>query len=283
MILVTAATGHLGTLVVAQLLEHVPASEIAVAVRNPEKAAHFAARGVQVRAADYSKPDGLDAALAGADKVLLISGSEVGQRVAQHQAVIDAAARSGVKHLVYTGVLHAARTTMKLAAEHQATEKNIVASGLPYTFLRNGWYTENYTERVQQAIEQGTVYGATGGGKVAVAARADFAAAAASVLTGTGHEHRAYELAGDVPITLAEYTAEVTRLSGKTVTYTDMPGAAFEAALVKAGLPGPVAAIFADCDLAIGRGELTDDSGDLRRLIGRPTTPWTETLAAALR
>lgn len=283
MIVVTAATGHLGRLVVSQLLEKLPASELAVAVRNPEKAAQLAARGVQVRAADYSKPDTLTAALAGADKVLLISSSEVGQRVAQHQAVIDAAKHNGIGHLVYTGVLHAATTTMKLASEHQATERNILASGLPYTFLRNGWYTENYTDRVQDTIRQGTLYGATGGGKIALAARADFAAAAVAVLTGSGHANRAYELAGDTSITLAEYAAEVARLSGKPITYTDLAGPDYEAALIQAGLPAPVAAIFADCDLAIGRGELGDDSGELRRLIGRPTTPWTETLAEALR
>ena len=282
MIVVTGATGKLGQHVIGQLLERVPASEIAIAVRNPAKAADFAAKGVQVREADYAKPATLEAALRGADKVLLISSSEVGQRATQHQAAIDAAKKGGIKHLVYTSVLHAETTTMKLASEHQATEKAIRASGLPFTFLRNGWYTENYTEHLAGALAQGAVYGATRGGKVGTAARADFAAAAVVALTGSGHENKAYELATP-GFTLADYAAEVSRQSGKKVVYTDLPVEAFEQALLGAGLPPVMAAILADCDLAIARGELADSSGDFERLIGRPLTPWQDTVATALR
>lgn len=283
MIVVTAATGHLGQHVVRQLVAKVPAGQVAVAVRNPAKAADLAALGVQVRAADYAQPATLTAALAGADKVLLISSNEMGQRAAQHQAVIDAAKKARVGHLVYTSILHAETTTMKLAGEHQATERAVRASGLPFTFLRNGWYTENYTDQVGGALAQGAVHGATHGGRVSTAARADYAAAAVAVLTGTGHENRAYELAGAPAFTLAEYAAEVSRQSGRQVVYNDLTVEALTQALARAGLPEIVASTLADCDRGIERGELFDDAGELARLIGRPTTPWTETLAAALR
>ena len=163
MIVVTGATGHLGQHVIRQLLEKVPSASIAAVVRKADKAADLAARGVDVRVADYGQPAALEKALAGADKVLLISGSEVGHRVAQHQAVLDAAKKAGVKHLVYTSILHAESTTMKLAAEHQVTEKSIRSSGLPFTFLRNGWYTENYTEHLAAALAQNAIFGATKG------------------------------------------------------------------------------------------------------------------------
>lgn len=282
MIVVTAATGKLGHHVLEQLLTTVPASAVAVAVRNPQKAAALASRGVTVRPADYAKPETLEGALAGTEKLLLISGSEVGQRAPQHRAVIEAAQRAGVKHLIYTSILNADRTTMKLAEEHVATEAAIRESGLPYTFLRNGWYTENYTEHVGQALAQGAVYGATAGGRIGVASRPDFAAAAVAVLTGQGHEGKAYELAGQPGFTLEEYAAELSRHAGKPISYVDLPAAAFQDALGKAGVPAQFAAILADCDLGIARGELAHDGGDLQRLIGRASTPWQETVAAAL-
>ena len=282
MIVVTGATGHLGQHVIRLLLEKVSAAEVAAVVRNPEKAAGIAAKGVQVRKADYGSPATLETALQGADKVLLISGSEVGQRAAQHQAVIDAAKKAGVKHLVYTSVLHAETTQMKLAAEHQYTEKAIRALGIPYTFLRDGWYVENYTDHLAAALAQGAVFGATNGGRIGAATRADFAAAAVAVLTGSGHENKAYELAGSSSFTLAEYAAEISRQSGKNVVHTNMPVEAFEQALVGAGLPPGVAAVLADCDVAIARGELIDSSGDLERLIARPATPWAGEISAAL-
>jgi NAD(P)H dehydrogenase (quinone) len=283
MIVVTGATGKLGRLVVEALLKKTPAREIAAAVRAPEKARDLSAAGVEVRRADYGRPETLGPALAGAERVLLVSGSEVGRRVPQHEAVIAAARAAGVRHLVYTSILHGERSTLLLAAEHQATEAAIRASGLPWTLLRNGWYLENYTENLGPALQHGAIVGCADGGRVAAAARADYAEAAAAVLTGAGHEGRAYELAGDRPFTMAELAAEVSRQLGRTIAYRDLPPAEYEAVLTGAGLPAPYAHALADSDLGVARGELDDASGELRRLIGRPTTPLRDAVAAALR
>ena len=283
MIVVTGATGHLGRLVVERLLEKLPPKDIAVAVRSPEKAKDLAARGVQVRAADYAKPETLGQALAGADKVLLISSSEVGRRAAQHAAVIAAAKKAGVKLLVYTSVLRADTSKLGLAAEHKATEEAIRAAGIPYVFLRNGWYVENYTENLGPALQHGAILGCAKDGRVAAATRADYAAAAAAVLTGSGHENKTYELAGDAPFTMAELAAEVSRQAGKTVVYKDLPKEQYKGTLASFGLPEPVAELYADSDVGLSQGELDDRTGDLRRLIGRPTTPLADAVSAALK
>ncbi|MFJ5220427.1 SDR family oxidoreductase [Streptomyces sp. NPDC088354] len=284
-IVVTGATGHLGRLVIDELLAGagVPADRVVAVVRDADKAADIAARGVELRVADYSAPATLKGAFQEGDVVLLISGSEVGQRVAQHAAVIDAAKEAGVARLVYTGILGGPAADFALGDEHKATERALLDSGLTYTLLRNGWYTENYTAQIPVHLEHGVV-GSAGEGRVGSAARGDFAAAAAAVLTGEGHENKAYELSGDHAWTLAEYAAELSRQSGRTVTYTDLPEAAFAEVLVGAGLPAPVAAIFADCDAnGIAPGLLEGGSGDLSRLIGRPTTPLADTIAEALK
>jgi NAD(P)H dehydrogenase (quinone) len=282
MIVVTGATGHLGRLVVEGLLKKVPAHEIVAAVRSPEKAADLAALGVQVRHADYTKPETLPAALDGADKLLLISSSEVGKRAQQHAAVIDAAVRSGVPLIVYTSVLRADTSKLGLAAEHKATEERIRVSGLLYVFLRNGWYIENYTEHLGPALQHGAILGCAGKGRVAAATRADYAAAAVAVLTSARQEKNAYELGGDAPFTMEALAAEVSRHAGKTVVYKDLPKAEYKAGLVGAGLPEPVAELYADSDVGIANGQLDDSTGDLRRLIGRPTTTLAAALAATL-
>jgi NAD(P)H dehydrogenase (quinone) len=273
MIVVTGATGKLGSLVVNALLEKVAAKDIAVAVRNPQKAAALAARGVEVRLADYGKPETLTAALEGADKVLLISSSEVGQRAAQHQAVIEAAVKAGAKLIAYTSILHADTSKLALAVEHKATEAALRASGVPYAILRNGWYAENYTDNLAPALAHGALVGSAGQGRIAAATRADFAAAAVEVLTGTGHENKTYELAGDVPFTMSELAAELSKQSGKTVPYNDLPASAYTDILIGAGLPRPFAEILVDADVHAAAGELDDTSGALHRLIGRATTP----------
>nr|WP_095871189.1 SDR family oxidoreductase [Streptomyces sp. TLI_235] len=282
MIVVTGATGQLGRLIVEGLLERVPAQDLAVAVRSPEKAATWAARGVEVREADYSRPETLDGAFRAGETVLLVSGSEVGSRVPQHTAVIDAAVSAGVSRLVYTGVLGGDEATFDLAAEHRATEAAILASGLPYTLLRNGWYTENYTAGAAGAVERGSVVGSSGDGRIATASRADYAAAAVAVLTGAGHENRAYELSGDTSWNLAEYAAELAAQSGRPVAYLDVAPQEHLDALVGAGLPAGFAAVLVDVDAAIRRGELDRDRGVLSTLIGRPTTPLADTVKAAL-
>ncbi|WPB77214.1 SDR family oxidoreductase [Archangium violaceum] len=283
MILVTGATGKLGRLVLEKLLEKVPANQVIAAVRNPEKAAELRARGVQVRKADYSQPETLGAAFAGVEKVLLISSNEVGQRAAQHQAVVEAARKAGVKLLAYTSILHADRSRLALAAEHKATEEIIRASGVPYVLLRNGWYTENYTENLGPALAHGAILGSAGEGQVAAATRADYAAAAVAVLTGSGHENKVYELAGDTAFTMTELAAEVSRKAGKTIVYKDLPPEQYKGVLEGAGVPGPFAGILADSDVGASRGELNGASGDLRRLIGRPTTALADAVAVALQ
>ncbi len=287
MIIVTGATGKLGRLVIAGLLESVPPAQIVAAVRTPEKAADLAALGVQVRQADYTEPATLRPALAGADKVLLISSSDLGAgsdaRVAQHQAVIAAAKGAGIKLLAYTSMLRADTSVLALAKVHKATEENIRASGLPFVFLRNGWYFENQTEVLAPAIQHGAILGAAGEGRFASAARSDYAAAAVSVLTGPGHENKAYELAGDTPYTLSELAAEVSKQAGKPVAYNDLSPEAYQSALVGFGLPADLAGLLVDAEVGAARGELDGPSDDLRALTGRPTITLADAVAAALK
>lgn len=283
MIVVTGATGKLGRHVIAGLLEKVPADQIVAAVRSPEMAADFAARGVQVRRADYSKPETLRAAFEGADKVLLISGNEIGQRVPQHQAVIEAAKAVGANLLAYTSILHADSSPLALVPEHKATEENIRASGVPFVFLRNGWYLENQTEQLGPAVQQGAIIGSAGEGRFASAARADYAAAAVAVLTEAGHENKIYELVGDAPYTLSELAAEVSKHAGKPVSYTNLPPKDYENMLVSFGLPPFMAAALVDAELGAARGELDSMSRDLHSLIGRSTVTLSDAVAAALR
>ena len=281
MIVITGATGKLGQHVIASLLKSVPASSIIAAVRNPAKAQDLAVKGVQVRQADYNDGASLDAAFKGATKILLISSSEVGQRAQQHQNVVDAAKRAGVSLLAYTSVLRADTSPLGLAAEHVITEAAIRASGLPYSFLRNGWYLENHTEHLAPVLEQGVVLGAAQNGRFSSAARLDYAAAAAAVLVAD-QPQAIYELAGDHGFTLAEYAAEVARQSGKAIVYKDMPQADFKAALVSVGVPEGFADLLADSDAGAAKGGLEDNGRQLSALIGRPTTSLLEAVKAAL-
>ncbi|WP_426072249.1 SDR family oxidoreductase [Janthinobacterium sp. DSP2-3-3] len=281
MIVITGATGNLGQHVIASLLTSVPAASIIAAVRNPAKAANLAALGVQVRQADYNDGASLDAAFKGATKILLISSSEVGQRAQQHQNVIDAAKRAGVALLAYTSVLRADTSPLGLAAEHVITEAAIRASSLPYAFLRNGWYLENHTEHLAPVLEHGVVLGAAQNGRFSSAARADYAAAAAAILTAE-QPHAIYELAGDQGFTLAEYAAEVGRQSGKAIVYKDLPQADFKAALVGVGVPDGFADLLADSDAGAAKGGLEDNGKQLSALIGCPTTSLFDAVKAAL-
>jgi NAD(P)H dehydrogenase (quinone) len=282
MITVTGATGQLGHLVIAALLQQVPAAGIVAAVRNVEKAKDLAALGVQIRYADYNKPETWDDALKGADKVLLISSSEIGQRAKQHQAVIDAAGRSGVKLLAYTSVLHADTSPLGLAGEHRDTEAALRASGVPHVLLRHGWYTENYTAGIPGALARGAVYGCAGNGRIASATRADYAAADVAALTADNQAGKIYELAGDTSYTLIELAAEISRQSGKNVAYVNLPEAEYMNVLLKAGLPEAVAALLADSDTGASKGGLFDDSHQLSKLVGRPTTPLATAVAAMM-
>lgn len=282
MIGVTGATGHLGRLVIAELLQKVDAATIVAVVRDPERARDLAQRGVVVRKASYDEPAALVDAFAGVDELLFISGSEVGKREAQHRAVIAAAKQARVKLIAYTSILGADHAQLALAREHVATEQALRASELPIVLLRNGWYLENHTENLAPALEHGAILGAAKAGRIAGAARADYAAAAAVVLTTVGHAGKIYELAGDTSYSLADLAAEVSKQAGKPVVYNDLPGADYAAFLQKVGVPAPMAEILADADEGVARGELESSSDDLRRLIGRPTTSLAVAVAAAL-
>lgn len=281
MILITGASGQLGRLVIDNLLNTTPANQIVAAVRNPEKIADLAEKGVQIRQADYSDLDSLVAAMQGVEKVLLVSSSEVGQRVEQHRNVIHAAKEAGIALIAYTSILNADTSPLILAKEHVATENLLAESGVPYVLLRNGWYSENYTMGLATALEYGVV-GCAEDGKLSTAARADYAAAAAAVLVKDGQAGKVYELAGDNAFTLSEYAAAISKVSGKTVTYHNVPEAEYTKILVGAGLPEGFAAVLADSEVGASQGGLFSDSKDLSTLIGRPTTSIEDSIKVTL-
>ena len=276
---VTGATGQMGRLVVEKLKQKVAADSVVALVRNPEKAADL---GVETRPFDYTQPETLVTSLKGIDKLLLISGNEIGQRLPQHKAVIEAAKQAGVKQITYTSILHADSSPLGLAGEHLATEIALKASGLTYTILRNGWYTENYTGSAKGAVGAGAFIGNAGDGKIASAARIDYAEAAAVVLAGEGHENKTYELAGDEAYTLTELAAEISRQTGKTIPYNNLTETQYADILKSFGLPAGLAEMLADSDTGASKGGLFDDTKQISALIGRPTTPLTKVLAEAL-
>ncbi len=278
-IAITGATGQLGRIVVADLVKAGRAADIVALVRSPAKATDL---GVAVREADYSRPETLSPALAGVDTLLLISSSEIGQRLAQHKNVIAAAKAAGVSRIVYTSILHADTTPIDLAPEHLATEAEIKASGLTYTILRNGWYTENATGSVAGAVAAGALIGSLGAGRISWAPRADYAAAAVAVLLGAGYDGKTYELAGDTAYSAEDLSAAVSAAAGKQVPYNSLPPAAYADILKSFGLPDFLAAALASWDDEASKGVLVNNSRELSRLIGRPTTPLKDTVAAAL-
>ncbi len=279
-IAVTGATGQLGRLLIERLRAKLPAADIVALARTPSKAADL---DVEVREADYSRPDTLDKALAGIDTLMMVSASEVGQRVPQHRNLIEAAKKAGVGRVVYTSLLHADRSTLGLAPEHVTTEALLEASGLAITLLRNGWYTENYTAGAGAAVANGALIGSAGQGRIASASRADFADAAVAVLTTPGHEGKIYELAGDTAYTLADLAAEISRQAGKDIPYVDLPPAEYTAALAAAGVPAPWPDALPAFDVEAAKGALFDDGRVLSKLIGRPTTSLKDSVAAALK
>ncbi len=278
---VTGATGHLGRLVIEELLARgVPAADVVAVVRNPGKATDLAAHGVQVREGDYDRAETLPAALAGVDRLLLVSGSEVGRRVPQHTAVIEAAKAAGVQRVAYTSLLKADSTTLPIAAEHVATEQVLRESGLPFTVLRNGWYTENYTGQMDQYLATGEIVGATGGGRVSAATRADYAAAAAAALLAEDADGVVHELGGPA-VTFDDLAAALTEVTGTPVVHRDVPVDQLVAGLQQAGLDEGTAGFVAAIDVSIAGGALHTDSDDLARLLGRPATPLVDAVRAA--
>lgn len=276
---ITGATGQLGQLIIEQLKTKGDTSNLVALVRTPSKAASL---GLEVREFDYNSPETLDDALKGIDQLLLISGSEIGRRKAQHENVINAAKKAGVKWIVYTSLLHADTSSLILAAEHLATETLLKTSGIDYTILRNGWYTENYTASVPGALKNDTYIGSAGNGKISSAARKDYAAAAAAVLNDSKHISKTYELAGDNFYTLTDLAAELSNQTAKKIEYLNLAEAEYTAKLQEAGLPAPLAAAFASFDASAAKGDLFDDSKQLSALIGRATTPLKESIKAVL-
>lgn len=279
-IAVTGATGQLGRHVITTLKARHPAAQIVALVRDPAKAADL---GVSTRAFDYNKPETLTAALKGIDRLLLISSNELGQRATQHAAVIAAAKEAGVGFVAYTSLLRADTSPLSLAPEHVATEQALKASGLSHTILRNGWYSENYLSGMAAALAHGALVGSAGDGRIAAAARADYAEAAAVVLTTQGHDGKTYELAGDGVFTLTDLAAELSRQSGKAIPYRNLPQTDYAKILEGAGLPPGFADVIAGWDVATSDGALFDDGHVLSKLIARPTTPIAQTVAAFLK
>lgn len=283
MIAVTGASGQLGRLVINTLLQHTAADNIIAMVRNPDDVSELAAQGVQIRQADYTQTETLNTAMQGVDKLLLISSSAVGQRIAQHQAVIDAAKDAGIKLLAYTSILRADSSPMSLATEHKATEAHIASSGIPAVILRNGWYSENYTQSIPAILGLGMVAGAAQEGRIASASRQDYADAAASVLLSAEDQAgKIYELAGDSSFTLAEYAAEIAAQTGKNISYQPLDAETFAGALKSAGLPDELADMLAETEMHAANGSLFDDSKTLSSLIARETTPISASIKAAL-
>lgn len=277
---ITGATGQLGRLVVSKLKTKISNQDIVALVRSVQKASDLE---VEAREADYDRPETLDSALKGIDTLLLISGSEVGKRSVQHGHIISAAKKAGVKWVIYTSLLHADKSSIDLAVEHRASEEALRKSGIPFTLLRNGWYTENYIGSIPGALAAGAFIGSAGNGRIASAARADYADAAVAVLTTQGHQGKTYELAGDSAWTLSDFAAEISRHSGKTIPYKDLTADKYAEMLIGFGLPEGLSHAIAGWDVAASKDALFDDSHQLGKLIGRPTTPMSVTVEEAVK
>lgn len=278
-IAITGATGHLGRLVIDELKARIAAEDIVALVRSTAKGSDL---GVPVQQADYGIPETLDRALSGVDTLLLISSSEVGRRAGQHHNVIESAKKQGVRWIVYTSLLRADTSPLSLADEHRQTEAELKAAGIPFTILRNGWYTENYTGSIPGAVAGRAFLGSAGAGKISSAARVDYANAAVAVLTGEGHAGKTYELAGDEAYTLSDLAAEISKQTGKHIPYKDLPESEYASALVSFGLPEAAAMAYASFDAGASQGALFDDGRQLSRLIGHATTPLSVSVSKAL-
>ena len=276
---ITGATGQLGQLVVQKLKDKNPDAKLVALVRNPDKAKPL---GIEAKAFDYEQPEALPKALEDIDRLVFISGSEIGKRETQHKNVINAAKQAQVKQIAYTSLLHADTSSMILAPEHLATEKMLQYSGIPHTILRNGWYTENYTAGLKQAVEQGAIIGSAGDGKISSATREDYAEAIAETIINDDHTGKTYELAGDQTFTMQDLAAEVSKQTGKNIEFVNLPEAEYAQKLQEIGLPEGMAKAFASLDYSASKNDLHDESGELARLINRPTTSLSQAVKTGL-
>lgn len=277
-ILVTAASGQLGHLVIDALLARGASPDSIVAgARTVAKAADLADKGVRVVPLDYTVPESIDTALEGVDSVLLISGSDPGARLAGHVNVIEAAARAGVKKLAYTSVSHADTSELVLAPDHKATEEAIAASGIPAVLLRNNWYIENSAGDLATAARTGVLSAAVGDAAISAAARIDFAEAAAAVMLDDAHIGRTYELAGP-RATYSDIAAAMSEVLGREVVYTPATAEELAARLSSFGLDEGTVGFVMALDTGIARGDLDVTDSALTDLIGRPATSWVDAL-----
>ena len=283
MIAVTGANGNLGQIVIQELLKTKANKSIVAIVRNPEKADTLQKQGVQIRLGDYDNFESMHKSLLGVESLLLISSSEIGKRAEQHQKVINAAKEAGVKNIVYTSILNAQNSKLKLALEHQITENQVIESGLSYSILRNGWYLENHTENLDSALQFGQIMGAAGDGKFSSASRADFALAAANVLSQPVQKNKIYELAGEDSFSLKDLAKELSLQTAKKIEYKDLSEEDYKNALIGFGLAPAFADILADSDHGAKLGQLESHSKDLHELIGRKTTSLSEAIRIALK
>jgi len=276
---ITGATGQLGQLVVQKLKDKNPDAKLVALVRNPDKAKPLS---IEAKAFDYEQPESLPKALEDIDRLVFISGSEIGKRETQHKNVINAAKQAQVKQIAYTSLLHADTSSMILAPEHLATEKMLQDSGIPHTILRNGWYTENYTAGLKQAVEQGAIIGSAGDGKISSATREDYAEALAETIINDDHTGKTYELAGDQTYTMQDLAAEVSKQTGKNIEFVNLPEAEYAQKLQEMGLPEGMAKAFASLDYSASKNDLHDEGGELARLINRPTTSLSQAVKSGL-
>lgn len=280
-IAVTGATGNLGSLIIESALTRgVAAGDITAIVRDESKAAALSKKGVLLRVAPYEDEAALTAALQEVDRLVLVSGSEVGQRLAQHTNIINAAKAAGVQFIAYTSLLNVETSELGLAPEHLGTEQLLAESGIDYALLRNGWYWENYASAIDSGQATGKFFGAAGSARVSGAARLDYAEAAAAVVLSNDSAGKTYELAGSPSLSYQDIADEVAKVIGRDVTYVNQSVAEYQATLESFGVPSEVAAMFAEMDPAIEKGALYSESTDLQDLIGRPTTPAAEALKA---
>ena len=276
---ITGATGQLGQLVVQKLKDKNPDAKLVALVRNPDKAKPL---GIEAKAFDYEQPEALPKALEDIDRLVFISGSEIGKRETQHKNVINAAKQAQVKQIAYTSLLHADTSSMILAPEHLATEKMLQDTGIPLTILRNGWYTENYTAGLKQAVEQGAIIGSAGDGNISSATREDYVEAIAETIINDDHTGKTYELAGDQTFTMQDLAAEVSKQTGKNIEFVNLPEAEYAQKLQEIGLPEGMAKAFASLDYSASKNDLHDESGELARLINRPTTSLSQAVKTGL-